>query len=273
MDTIKAKKRYGQNFLKDESVLLKIIESMPKEKRKVIEIGPGLGDLTSKLVKYKDVRAYEVDTDLIGILQSKFKNELESKKLELIHTDVLEAWDKQTTLYEGKYDLIANLPYYIATNIILRALEDDNCENIIVMIQKEVAVKFSAKQKQKEFSSLAIITELLSKDSRILFDVPPESFDPPPKVVSSVLFIKKDMGETIEKGFKDFLKAAFMQPRKKLSKNLSSKVNKTTLLEIFSELEIADNIRPHEVSASLYSQIYKKALINGRKEQSDDRKQ
>lgn len=270
MNNVKAKKRYGQNFLKDESVLLKIIESMPREQKQVVEIGPGLGDLTKQLVKYKDVRAYEVDTDLIGILQSKFEDEIENKKLELIHTDVLEAWDKQKTLYDGKYDLIANLPYYIATNIILRALEDNNCENIIVMIQKEVAVKFSAKQKQKEFSSLAVITELLSKDSRILFDVPPESFDPPPKVMSSILFIKKDMNKSIEKGFKDFLKAAFMQPRKKLSKNLSAKVDKVSLSEIFNELELNDNIRPHEVSASLYSQIYKRALIYGRKETTNN---
>lgn len=270
MENVKAKKKYGQNFLKDESVLLKIIESMPRTNKQAVEIGPGLGDLTKNIVKYKDVRAYEVDTDLIGILQSKFEKEIENKKLELIHTDVLESWDNQGTLFDGKYDLIANLPYYIATNIILRALEDDNCENIIVMIQKEVAVKFSAKQKQKEFSSLSIITELLSKDSRILFDVPPESFEPAPKVMSSILFIKKDMAKSIEKGFKDFLKAAFMQPRKKLSKNLSSKIDKVSLAKLFDELDIADNIRPHEVSASLYSQIYKKALINGRNEKSDN---
>ena len=269
MDNIKAKKRYGQNFLKDESILLKIIESMPKADRKVVEIGPGLGDLTKQLVKYKDVRAYEVDTDLIGILQDKFVNELKTTKLELIHTDVLEAWDKQGSLFDGKYDLIANLPYYIATNIILRALEDDNCESIIVMIQKEVALKFAAKQRDKEFSSLSVITTLLSKDSRILFDVPPESFEPAPKVMSSILFIKKDTTKHLEKGFKQFLKAAFVQPRKKLSKNLSSRVDKSLLAEIFNELELSDNIRPHEVSAPLYSQIYKRAVLNGRTEQSD----
>lgn len=270
MEKVKAKKKYGQNFLKDESVLTKIIESMPKEKRQVIEIGPGLGDLTKQLVKYKNVRAYEVDTDLIGHLQSTFDEELKSKQLELIHTDVLEAWDKQDSLFEGKYDLIANLPYYIATNIILRALEDDNCEHIIVMIQKEVAVKFSAQEKEKEFSSLAVITKLLSKDARILFDVPPESFDPAPKVVSSVLFIKKDTTKSLEKGFKEFLKTAFLQPRKKLCKNLSSKIDKAKIAAIFDELELLENVRPHEVSASLYSQIYKRAVINGRKQDTSN---
>lgn len=263
MEKVKAKKKYGQNFLKDTTVLDKIIQSMPNNNNYVVEIGPGLGDLTKNLVKYKDMTAYEVDTDLISILESKFAIEMKEDKLKLIHTDVLEAWDKQKTLYDDRYDMIANLPYYIATNIILRALEDDNCEHIIVMIQKEVAQKFTAYVNEKEFSSLGIISESLSIERRILFDVPPESFDPPPKVMSSILYIRKDMNKSIEKGFKDFLKACFMQPRKKLSKNLSSVVDKVFISKMYEELEINDNIRPHEVSSSLYSQMYTK-VKNGR---------
>lgn len=229
---------------------------MPSNKNHVVEIGPGLGDLTKNLVKYKDTTAYEVDTDLISILESNFAIELNEGKLKLIHTDVLEAWDEQKSLHDGRYDLIANLPYYIATNIILRALEDTACEHIIVMIQKEVALKFSAKENEKEFSSLGIITQLLSREARILFDVPPESFDPPPKVMSSILYIKKDMSKSVEKGFKDFLKACFTQPRKKLSKNLSSRLSKEFISELYEELNLNDNVRPHEVSSSLYSQMY-----------------
>ena len=263
MEKVKAKKQYGQNFLKDTTILDKIIQSMPNNNNYVVEIGPGLGDLTEKLVKYKDMTAYEVDTDLISILKSKFAIQIEQGKLKLIHTDVLEAWDKQVSLHDGKYDLIANLPYYIATNIILRAFEDKACEHIIVMVQKEVAQKFTAKVKSKEFSSLSVITESLSIESRILFDVPPESFDPPPKVMSSILYIRKDMNKTIDKSFKDFLKACFMQPRKKLSKNLSSIVDKNLIFNLYKELEINDNIRPHEVSSSLYSQMHTK-VKNGR---------
>lgn len=265
MEKIQAKKKYGQNFLKDSSILDKIIQSMPNNNNYIVEIGPGLGDLTEKLVKYKDMTAYEVDTDLIGILESKFAIEIKEEKLKLIHSDVLEAWDKKTNLYDKKYDLIANLPYYIATNIILRALEDKNCEHIIVMIQKEVAEKFTAKVNNKEFSSLGIITEILSENSKVLFDVPPESFDPPPKVMSSILYIKKDMNKEIDKGFKDFLKVCFLQPRKKLSKNLSSRIDKEFISNIYKELEINENSRPHEVSSSLYSQMYTK-VKNGRNE-------
>jgi len=258
MEKVKAKKKYGQNFLKDTTVLDKIIQSMPNNNNYVVEIGPGLGDLTKNLVKYKDMTAYEVDTDLIGILQSNFAIQIEEGRLKLIHTDVLEAWDRQKTLHDGKYDMIANLPYYIATNIILRAFEDDNCEHIIVMIQKEVAQKFTAKVNEKEYSSLGIISEILSLEAKILFDVPPESFDPPPKVMSSILYVRKDMNKSIEKEFKSFLKACFTQPRKKLSKNLSSILPKDKVSELFNELEINDNIRPHEVSSSLYSQMYTK---------------
>lgn len=256
MEKVKAKKQYGQNFLKDTTILDKIIQSMPNNNNYVVEIGPGLGDLTKNLVKYKDMTAYEVDTDLIGILKSKFAIEMKEGKLKLIHTDVLEAWDKQKTLHDGKYDLIANLPYYIATNIILKAFEDKNCEHIIVMVQKEVAEKFTAKVNNKDYSSLGIITESISIDSRILFDVPPESFDPPPKIISSILYIKKDMDKHLDKDFNKFLKACFVQPRKKLSKNLTSVVDKNTISKIYEELNIDDNVRPHEVSSSLYSQMH-----------------
>ena len=256
MEKVKAKKQYGQNFLRDTTILDKIIQSMPNNNNYVVEIGPGLGDLTKNLVKYKDMTAYEVDTDLIGILKSKFAIEIKEEKLKLIHTDVLVAWDKQKTLHDGKYDLIANLPYYIATNIVLRAFEDKNCEHIIVMVQKEVAEKFTAKVNDKDYSSLGIITELISVDSRILFDVPPESFDPPPKIISSILYIKKDMNKCLDRDFNKFLKACFVQPRKKLSKNLTSVIDKNTISKIYEELEINDNVRPHEVSSSLYSQMH-----------------
>jgi len=263
MENVKAKKKFGQNFLKDSSILDRIIQSMPNNNNYIVEIGPGLGDLTEKLVKYKDMTAYEVDTDLIGILKSKFAIEMNDGKLKLIHTDVLEAWDKLGSLHDGKYDMIANLPYYIATNIILRAFEDTNCEHIIVMVQKEVAQKFTAKVNQKEYSSLGIIAETLSLYSRILFDVPPESFDPPPKVMSSILCIRKDMNKSIDKSFKDFLKACFTQPRKKLSKNLSSILDKEKISQYYKELDMNDNVRPHEVSSSLYSQLHTK-VKNGR---------
>lgn len=266
MKEIKAKKKFGQNFLKDETVLNKIIQSMPQNDNMVVEIGPGLGDLTKKLVKCKEVTAFEVDRDLYSILQAEFIHELDSKRLNIILGDVLDQWKNNQTLYNGKYDLIANLPYYIATNIILNALEDDNCEHIIVMIQKEVADKFTAVCKDKEYSSLSIITELLCEKRYTLTVVPPESFNPPPKVDSAVIYLKKTEGEKLSDGFKKFLKTAFLQPRKKLFKNLSSAYDKNILKDIFMQLNIDESARPHECEASLYSHIYTKVSENGRKQ-------
>ena len=139
-ENVVAKKQFGQNFLKDQSVLRKIIEAMPKNENKLVEIGPGLGDLTKFLVDVKSVEAFEVDTDLCKLLQSEFQEEISTKRLQLNCGDVLKAW--KSALVDEEYDLVANLPYYIATNIILKALEDPMCKNILVMVQLEVAEKF-----------------------------------------------------------------------------------------------------------------------------------
>jgi 16S rRNA (adenine1518-N6/adenine1519-N6)-dimethyltransferase len=262
MVEIKAKKRFGQNFLKDSLVLDKIIEAMPNNQNMVVEIGPGLGDLTQKMLKYKSVTAYEVDVDLYNILQKKFANSINSSKLNLILSDVLDIWEEKNSLYDGKYELIANLPYYIATNIILKALDDNNCNHILVMVQKEVALKFSSLVGQKDFSALGVIADTLSFESKILFDVPPESFDPAPKVMSSILYIKKNQ-KKVDRSFKDFLRIGFSQPRKKLIKNLSAKYDKDLLESIFDTLNIDQNKRPHQIDSLLYHHIYEK-VNNGR---------
>ena len=210
MNKVKAKKRFGQNFLKDDNVLIEIIQSMPKNDNHIVEIGPGLGDLTKKLVKCKEVTAYEVDRDLYSILQKEFHKELDSGTLNIILGDVLKFWSADESLYNSRYDMIANLPYYIATNIILNGYEDENCEHIIVMVQKEVADKFTASCGDKEYSSLGVITQLVSKEAKIIITVPPESFSPPPKVDSAVIYIKKDMNKSVSVGFKNFLIGCFL---------------------------------------------------------------
>jgi 16S rRNA (adenine1518-N6/adenine1519-N6)-dimethyltransferase len=112
--------------------------------------------------------------------------------------NVLDKWGFNRSLYSGKYDLIANLPYYIATNIILKALEDINCEQIIVMVQKEVANKFVASAGDKNFSSLGVITKLLTKEAKIVATVLPQSFNPPPKVKSAVIRLTRNNVEKLD---------------------------------------------------------------------------
>jgi 16S rRNA (adenine1518-N6/adenine1519-N6)-dimethyltransferase len=253
-ERVEAKKKYGQNFLKDESVLRKIVEAMPKSDNKIVEIGPGLGDLTKFLVKVKSVEAFEVDTDLCKRLNITFKDEIATKRLRIHCGDVLEAW--QSTLVDEPYDLVANLPYYIATNIILKALADPMCKSLLVMVQLEVAQKFAAETGDKVFSGLSVITQSVGTAS-IVIDVPPTAFEPMPKVDSAVMLIEKHSDRN-DKAFEDMLKVAFAQPRKTLLKNLTSHYEKQKLLEIFEELNLSLTIRPHQLHTADYHQLYKK---------------
>ena len=261
---IKAKKKYGQNFLKDESILTKIIQAMPNDDKKVVEIGPGLGDLTNKLLhQSKRVTAFEIDLELCDYLRDKFSDEIEQKHLELVCDDILSKWG-ENSLAEEPYHLVANLPYYIATNLILRALDDKKCQTIIVMVQKEVAVKFSSKTGDKTYSALSILADSIGY-AELLFDVGSEYFDPPPKVTSAVLKITKfsnykDIFEE-EKDtdrFKSFLKSAFAAPRKTLIKNLSQIADKENLIQYFEDFEIPLNFRPHQLEGSKYHLLFKK---------------
>ncbi len=267
---IKAKKKFGQNFLKDESVLEKIIQSKPKDAKTIVEIGPGLGDLTQKLLAHCErVVAFEIDLELCDVLKQKFSKELAAKHLTLECADVLEIWGEKSLLNE-EYHLVANLPYYVATNIILRALADEKCKSILVMVQKEVAVKFASKEEEKTFSGLAILAGSIAK-AEVLFDVGAECFDPVPKVTSAVLrlckstdFVKNEANDGLfdsEKEFGEFqrfLKVAFSAPRKTLYKNLQQMTSKENILKNFEDLEIPQNFRPHQLPISKYHLLFTK---------------
>ena len=259
-----ANKRFGQNFLKSDHIIKQIIQSIPNDNLPVAEIGPGLGDLTTELINVRNVTAFEVDKRLCEHLQTKFDEPLRQGSLEIKCGDVLKSWESGELL-EEEYHLVANLPYYIATNIILKALKDKHCQSILVMVQKEVAQKFSAQTGDRAFSSLSVLTQRVG-EAELLFDVGAENFVPPPKVTSAILLIRKNRSED-DKGFEDFLKIAFKQPRKKLSKNLSTHYPKDNIEALFLQLDIKENLRPHEATTFIYHHLYNelnKDNINGR---------
>jgi 16S rRNA (adenine1518-N6/adenine1519-N6)-dimethyltransferase len=262
-----ANKRFGQNFLKNDAIIRRIIQSIPNDNLRVAEIGPGLGDLTKELVLTRNVTAFEVDKRLCEHLQNTFSEALHTATLKINCGDVLERWGDNKLLDED-YHLVANLPYYIATNIILKALKDEHCQSVLVMVQKEVAEKFSAHAGQKAFSGLSVLTQTVGF-GELLFDVGAENFVPPPKVTSSILLIRKNRSED-NKDFEDFLKVAFKQPRKKLSKNLSTHYSKDKVEAELQALEVSLTIRPHEAETSMYHHLYtelNKDNIDARSEQ------
>lgn len=250
-----AKKRYGQNFLNNKEILEKIQNSIPNDDLKCIEIGAGFGDLTKYLMNL-DVLSFEIDLDLKTHLLNSFKEEISQKKIEFIFKDILSIWNEKTLINEP-YQIIANLPYYISKKVILKALMDINCKYILVMIQKEVAQKFSAKINDRNFSALSVISQSVCENVEILFDVPPEMFEPPPNVMSSVILFEKKENAIIENDFLEFLKIAFASPRKKLLSVIAKKYDKKIIKEIFDKLEIDENCRAHQVSKGNYFEIFK----------------
>ena len=264
---IKAKKHFGQNFLQDKATLDKIIQAIPNDVENVVEIGPGLGDLTFRLLQIYKTTCFEIDCELFQILKVKFANEIQNGQLKLFCKDALEQWQEEGGLSSQNYFLVANLPYYVATKMILNAIDDEKCLGLIVMIQKEVALKFSAKSRDKEFSALSILASLQGR-CELLFDVDAKLFNPPPKVTSSVIKLQKTKKIFGKDGifkdakqyeaFKAFLRAAFASPRKTLLKNLSTNFDKKVLEEIFEDLSLAQNLRPHELDVDSYLKVFER---------------
>ena len=133
------------------------------------------------------------------------------------------------------------------------------------MVQKEVADKFAAKAKEKAFSALSVLASSAG-EAKVCFEVEPEAFIPPPKVTSAVLLITKEQTRD-DKRFEAFLRVAFAQPRKKLSKNLQAAFDKILVAEAFNKLGLDSNLRPHEVAISMYHHLY-----NVLKDNLDERK-
>lgn len=215
------KKSLGQNFLKDKSVINKIIDSADiTVDSLILEIGPGSGALTKELVKTKGkVVAFEIDERLKEEL-----SKIESNNLEVIYVDFLKI-DLKEVLNKYNYKklhLIANLPYYITTPIIMKIINETKIDEMIIMVQKEVGSRFKAKPNTKEYNSLSVFLQYYF-DIKTVTIVNKNSFVPKPKVDSIVVrFSKKDnkIKANNEKVFFKLVKDSFTFKRKNLKNNL-----------------------------------------------------
>lgn len=264
---IKANKSLGQNFLINEEVIHSIVESSQIEKEDlVIEIGPGLGTLTKFLLeKAKKVICIELDTKMINILEDRFSL---YQNFELLNQDILKV-DLKNLIKEQKINanvknvkIVANLPYYITTPIIMKLLEEElPLESITVMIQKEVADRLIAIPGEKETGAITYSVYYYAKAQGIL-EVPNDSFIPEPEVTSKVikLNIRKEPSVKIEKKEDMFriVKCAFMQRRKTLLNalvNTNVFKNKEEGIQILEKLGIDKNIRPEKLRLEDYAEI------------------
>lgn len=216
--SFKTKKSLGQHFLSDNNIIAKILNSVQAESSdRIIEIGPGTGALTKWLVqKYKDVHVIEVDERAVTVLQQEFPG------LSIHNKDVLKVDWKELIANEGRTYVIGNLPYYITSPILFSLFESRKYfAEAIVMMQKEVAQRLVASPSTKDYGILSVQTQLMSTPE-LLFDVSPNSFSPPPKVMSSVvrLTFDKQALACSDKALKSVVRTAFNQRRKKLSNSL-----------------------------------------------------
>ncbi len=265
-NNITANKNLGQNFLINEEVVDSIVENAEITKNDlVIEIGPGLGTLTSRLLeKAGKVICVELDRKMIAILEKRFKL---YENLELINDDILKInlnqLISQNKINEIKHvKIVANLPYYITTPIIMKLLEERlDIESITVMIQKEVAQRLAAKPGTSDVGSITY-TIWYYTEPKIVLEVPKESFIPAPEVTSSVIkldILKQPRIEVKdEKQFFKIIKVAFMQKRKTLINALvNGKVfqNKEDAKKCLDELKIDEKIRGEKLTLEQYKNI------------------
>lgn len=264
---IYAKKKFGQNFLIDDQILQNIVDSAEiTNEETVIEIGPGLGNLTEYILGAgAKVIAFEIDDDMISILEKRFeKNEyILIKEQDILAANLREILLEQKV--KGKIKVIANLPYYITTPIIYKLLENTELiESITIMVQKEVAQRLVATPHSKEYGILTITTSYKA-DIEGLFDVPNTCFIPSPNVTSSVIKItpnrnkNKELLIKDEKLFVTIVKNSFSARRKKL---LNSIMNANTLTleknkieKIILSHDIDLNSRAEDLSIEDYVKI------------------
>jgi len=238
---VRAKKHLGQHFLRDETVARNIVEGLTTTDIPIIEIGPGTGVLTKYLVDKPDFYAAEVDTESVEYLRETYP-QLSGKLLE---GDVIKMNLKH--YFDGKFSIIGNLPYNISSQIFFKVLENkDQVDEVVCMIQKEVAQRIAEPPGTKTYGILSVLLQAYY-DIEYLFTVHEHVFDPPPKVKSAVIRLKRNKVEAIdcdEKAFFRVVKTAFGQRRKTLRNSLKSMIAGRTDI---AEMEIF-SLRPERLS-------------------------
>ena len=264
---IRANKSLGQNFLINSEVVENIVNSSEINKEDmVIEVGPGLGTLTKYLLeKAGKVLCIELDPKMIKILNDRFS---EYDNFEIINADVLKV-NLNEVIDENKKNgkiknvkVVANLPYYITTPIIMKLLEERlDIESITVMIQKEVADRLIEIPGGKNTGAITYTVYYYCESEKIM-EVPNSSFIPEPEVTSEVIKmnLRKDLGVKVDNPKVMFMiiKSAFMQRRKTLLNALTNTkvfINKEEGLNILKKLNLNENVRAEELSLQDFANI------------------
>ncbi|MCK9236081.1 MAG: 16S rRNA (adenine(1518)-N(6)/adenine(1519)-N(6))-dimethyltransferase RsmA [Acholeplasmataceae bacterium] len=255
--THRAKKRFGQNFLKDSNILKKIVQAANIKQKNVVEIGPGKGALTAFLAEEAlTVIAYEIDTSLkrhLDPLQEEHPN------LNIVYQDFMKA---DLTSIKPDSHIVANVPYYITTPIIFKFLETDTLQSATMMIQKEVQERLNAVPNTKAYNHLTVTISYLTEIKKVM-DVKRHLFTPRPNVDSAVVqLIKKETRELApdqEARFFELVRAAFKQKRKTLINNWHEafQIDKETLKAYLLSYHLSEHVRAEQLPLEKYIELTK----------------
>ncbi|ENI5464391.1 16S rRNA (adenine(1518)-N(6)/adenine(1519)-N(6))-dimethyltransferase RsmA [Staphylococcus pseudintermedius] len=262
------KKSLGQNFLIDVNIINRIIDASGIDHMTgVIEIGPGMGSLTEQLAKNaQHILAFEIDQRLIPVLDDTLSpyNNVTVINEDILKANVAEAIQQHLSHCE-KIMVVANLPYYITTPILLTLLEQDlNIDGYVVMMQKEVGERLNAQVGTKAYGSLSIVAQYYTETSRVL-TVPKTVFMPPPNVDSIVVKLMKRESPIVDvdnpNAFFKMTKGAFSQRRKTIYNNYQNlfengKEQKETIMQWLERADIDPKRRGETLSIQEYARLY-----------------
>ena len=247
---VRAKKFLGQHFLEDETVAQRIAETLTgKGYKKILEIGPGMGVLTKYLLQNKDFETYvvEIDTESVDYLKSNYL----TLAPRIIEKDFLK-YDVSEVFAEEPFAITGNFPYNISTQIVFKTLElRDQIPEFSGMFQKEVAERICSQEGSKVYGILSVLTQAFYK-ADYLFTVPPNVFNPPPKVDSGVLRLTRKTDYSLpcsESLFFRVVKLAFQQRRKTLRNSLKT-------------MELSDLLREDTIFGQRPEQLSVQAFID-----------
>jgi dimethyladenosine transferase len=245
------KKSLGQNFLIDKNFVDKIVDAADIKDQNVLEIGPGIGTITYEMAKIaKKVVAIEIDQTLIPILKenlSEFENAKVIKQ-DILKTDLKGLVDNE---FNGEsFKVVSNLPYYITTPIIEMLITTGlPCDDMTIMVQKEVAERMVASESDKEYSSLSVFIKFYT-EAKVIANLPKSVFIPQPKIDSTILNLKlRIYDENVNQDllFK-LIRAGFNKRRKTILNSMSDVVEKDKLKEAFAKVDLKENLRAENLS-------------------------
>ena len=250
-----ARKRFGQHFLKDSRILDSIVTALgPLEQRTVVEIGPGRGVLTDRLVERAGrVIAIEVDRDLVQHLRLRYADK---PNVEIVEADVLTV--SLGALAGESYVLAGNVPYYITTPILFHALEHPRPDIAVYLVQKEVAERMSAPPGDRIYGALSVNLQAFAQ-VELLRRVPPSAFNPPPTVDSAVVRVKPRADQVIETElearFRSFVVQAFGLRRKQLLRVVRTitALEADAALAMVASCGLSPEVRPEVLSPEQFA--------------------